>query len=72
MWVRGLKLDGIKLANIGWLSHPMWVRGLKHKLKCSYLYQCLVAPHVGAWIETQRTRAQQRNFNSRTPCGCVD
>ena len=30
MWVRGLK-QGTHLKNeCNWLSHPMWVRGLKH------------------------------------------
>ena len=33
-------------------SHPMWVRGLK-LLYLFYIYlHTLVAPHVGAWIET--------------------
>ena len=33
-------------------SHPTWVRGLKlRRLKLSVL-ATLVAPYVGAWIET--------------------
>ena len=31
MWVRGLKLTKNLLKNNRRLSHPMWVRGLKHK-----------------------------------------
>ena len=35
-------------------SHPVWVRGLKpHLLKWS-VTNLLVAPRVGAWIETLR------------------
>ena len=30
----------------------MWVRGLKHKIDVILLYGLLVAPYVGAWIET--------------------
>ena len=34
-------------------SHPMRVRGLKHKnLSENHRNQYLVAPHAGAWIET--------------------
>ena len=31
-----------------------------------------VAPHVGAWIETSSTLAEESGTLSRTPCGCVD
>ena len=30
----------------------MWVRGLKHKVLNIRLIEHRVAPHVGAWIET--------------------
>ena len=34
------------------MSHPVWVRGLKHKA-CYFTSQNgRVAPRVGAWIET--------------------
>ena len=33
------------------LSHPMWVRGLKHSLNRQTPVEG-VAPYVGAWIET--------------------
>ena len=34
------------------LSHPTWVRGLKLARKSGTTYYLLVAPYVGAWIET--------------------
>ena len=34
------------------LSHPMWVRGLKHSHSTSCICAHGVAPYVGAWIET--------------------
>ena len=34
------------------MSHPMWVRGLKHVLLVANIRVIQVAPHVGAWIET--------------------
>ena len=33
-------------------SHPLWVRGLKHVYDTGEINQSLVAPFVGAWIET--------------------
>ena len=33
-------------------SHPTWVRGLKHNFTIYKITECLVAPYVGAWIET--------------------
>ena len=33
-------------------SHPVWVRGLKHRRKLPGLRFQEVAPRVGAWIET--------------------
>ena len=34
------------------MSHPTWVRGLKLSLVMVSLWLHIVAPHVGAWIET--------------------
>ena len=34
------------------LSHPVWVRGLKHDMLLTPINMVLVAPRVGAWIET--------------------
>ena len=53
MWVRGLKRDHVDA--ILWIlprSHPMWVRGLKHSLSIRLRCNHIVAPYVGAWIET--------------------
>ena len=51
MWVRGLKQAHQTKHRGKPASHPMWVRGLKPIM--STLTICrLVAPYVGAWIET--------------------
>ena len=34
------------------MSHPMWVRGLKHLETSIAWNETEVAPYVGAWIET--------------------
>ena len=54
VWVRGLKPVLIhRLAGaIG--SHPVWVRGLKPLFQPSTKEDIIVAPRVGAWIETNR------------------
>ena len=50
-WVRGLKLLSVPRCSTRCSSHPSWVRGLK--LIAQMLYRLfLVAPLVGAWIET--------------------
>ena len=33
-------------------SHPTWVRGLKHDAFYRVFLLVIVAPYVGAWIET--------------------
>ena len=53
MWVRGLKPTGYNSLNLSGVSHPMWVRGLKLFYVDGKLVDVEVAPHVGAWIETQ-------------------
>ncbi len=53
MWVRGLKLFGELKTSVEALSHPMWVRGLKLDVLTLSKYPILVAPYVGAWIETK-------------------
>ena len=35
------------------MSHPVWVRGLKHNTWIERKEFENVAPRVGAWIETQ-------------------
>ena len=51
-WVRGLKLTAILLVVNSDKSHPTWVRGLKPRYYEYKLPQDIVAPYVGAWIET--------------------
>ena len=54
-WVRGLKPIVVAVKMSPLTSHPTWVRGLK--LSMFSLLKCVVvAPYVGAWIETERTR----------------
>ena len=53
MWVRGLKHRTSGRACRFETSHPMWVRGLKLGLQLGKLQKSCVAPHVGAWIETE-------------------
>ena len=55
MWVRGLKQHLQYSDYQGVSSHPMWVRGLKQQNDHRSLKQGFVAPHVGAWIETNFT-----------------
>ena len=52
MWVRGLKLERCRTVYRTIKSHPMWVRGLKLKSRIKEYSEVMVAPHVGAWIET--------------------
>ena len=52
MRVRGLKLLGMAPRPLKAVSHPMRVRGLKHFTRLLYISTAGVAPHAGAWIET--------------------
>ena len=56
MWERGLKHAPMLTYYNGTLSLPVWERGLKHLRKLRMLMQKLVAPRVGAWIETLVSR----------------
>ena len=38
------------------MSHPVWVRGLKPMKARLILFYIIVAPRVGAWIETADLR----------------
>ena len=51
-WVRGLKLQCWLEELDNAVSHPTWVRGLK-LLVTTLSVTFLVAPYVGAWIETR-------------------
>ena len=52
MWVRGLKQGTDPTLLACDRSHPMWVRGLKLYQSPILASLVLVAPYVGAWIET--------------------
>ena len=54
------------------MSHPVWVRGLKHPWQVRGSRGSGVAPRVGAWIETQHSFNTDQHTLGRTPCGCVD
>ena len=55
MWVRGLKLPIETTYPCISESHPVWVRGLKHRIDLVFYTLIIVAPRVGAWIETTMT-----------------
>ena len=59
-WVRGLKHTANTSDEDGRGSHPTWVRGLKPNLYGVLQAELVVAPYVGAWIETN-TLISQRN-----------
>ena len=46
------------------LSHPMWVRGLKHPLSRIVYQREPVAPYVGAWIETYLCNMKDKSQTS--------
>ena len=50
----------------------MWVRGLKQEVRHLNTKNRLVAPYVGAWIETSTTGKPLYDSLRRTLCGCVD
>ena len=53
MWVRGLKHVNLFLTWGEVESHPVWVRGLKLVVQAhTHDAVGVVAPRVGAWIET--------------------
>ena len=53
-------------------SHPVWVRGLKHKETFFAIFGQGVAPCMGAWIETNGLNRKISGMSRRTLYGCVD
>ena len=53
-WVRGLKQNDAVTHFACGGSHPSWVRGLKQKTSIFIFGPQIVAPLVGAWIETNQ------------------
>ena len=45
-------------------SHPMWVRGLKLNFVRTVLQSPVVAPYVGAWIETYLYKREYHDIQS--------
>ena len=60
MWVRGLKQLITDLCRCSGKSHPMWVRGLKRSKYGYDIGGIVVAPHVGAWIETYNSTSSYK------------
>ena len=54
------------------MSRPTWARGLKLSSEMSNWKYNIVAPHVGAWIETSDYVGTPLGSNSRAPRGRVD
>ena len=52
IWERGLKQDAQGADSPASLSLPIWERGLKHTNPGRHCNNTLVAPYMGAWIET--------------------
>ena len=59
-WVRGLKRVAKLILKYNTMSHPTWVRGLKLNVSSKSLKVLVVAPYVGAWIETSQIQADNR------------
>ena len=66
VWVRGLKLLFRALPTLLAVSHPVWVRGLKHNIGQLRGHNYIVAPRVGAWIETLQS-ATPNNVTAVAP-----
>ena len=67
-WIETVVSTSTKLPR---MSHPTWVRGLKHTSTIPRKSKTMVAPYVGAWIETV-LYDKEGNEKSRTLRGCVD
>ena len=63
-WVRGLKQRTDPYLPLCYGSHPTWVRGLKHNVIDFTEINSLVAPYVGAWIETNQYGFEMQEVES--------
>ena len=68
-WIETLVIPHLKEYD---MSHPTWVRGLKHNKGRYPSSGQNVAPYVGAWIETSSAVARIISLKGRTLRGCVD
>ena len=62
VWVRGLKLAHRYTPSRDVMSHPVWVRGLKLTALIAVIVLLVVAPRVGAWIETLVRTLQKKEI----------
>ena len=70
-WARGLKLLLCHSQYLVYPSRPTWARGLKLSPSERLVAEEYVAPHVGAWIETN-DRSNLLAILCRAPRGRVD
>jgi len=72
MRARGLKQATVARSPVLKASRPMRARGLKHIALREHIGEYEVAPHAGAWIETNSVAVAIVPPESRAPCGRVD
>jgi len=73
MRARGLKRAiYLKMDGTAFMSRPMRARGLKQRKSGYCNRSATVAPHAGAWIETEKTGRIIFYGSRRAPCGRVD
>ena len=66
-WARGLKPQQRHHGAHDTLSRPTWARGLKLVVISRKAGGGIVAPHVGAWIETTMQENQARGLTKVAP-----
>ena len=66
-WVRGLKHNAVASGYALGKSHPTWVRGLKLLRVAQLVCLLMVAPYVGAWIETKVLSLYVANLSKSHP-----
>ena len=71
-WERGLKLSCSTEVSGRDKSLPTWERGLKLVAVSPRIRPASVAPHVGAWIETEDSSKLRTMEICRSPRGSVD
>ena len=71
-WARGLKPTAQSDVALIVVSRPAWARGLKQVRVNQDGLRMLVAPRVGAWIETRPGLWHTGGGDGRAPRGRVD
>ena len=72
IWERGLKHDFFDFPVYHFLSLPIWERGLKPTRPPEEARFAIVAPYMGAWIETYSSALQIQQEQGRSLYGSVD